>query len=191
MRLFLYGMHFRYRLPHCDQNWCTILVDSAAAVTSQRTDKVQGFANKDFQRYKVIHTDGDRRFGCAACGKRFRTWNALNDHVRLHSRANPYQCTVCDKCFRTHGHLTVHRRIHERRRPYSCSVCGKFHTVGQPYHTHAHTYRSQALRVPDVRKPIHHVQLTARPLQTAPGRETVQMWCLRTSISNQLSAEST
>jgi len=98
-------MHFRYRLPHCDQNWCTILVDSAAAVTSQRTDKVQGFANKDFQRYKVIHTDGDRRFGCAACGKRFRTWNALNDHVRLHSRANPYQCTVCDKCFRTHGYL--------------------------------------------------------------------------------------
>lgn len=190
MRLFLYGMHFRYRLPHCDQNWCTILVDSAAAVTSQRTDKVQGFANKDFQRYKVIHTDGDRRFGCAACGKRFRTWNALNDHVRLHSRANPYQCTVCDKCFRTHGHLPGEYTKDVDRIRVPCAERVSHSRAALP-HTCTHTYRSQALRVSDVRKPIHHVQLTARPLQTAPGRETVQMWCLRTSISNQLSAEST
>lgn len=53
---------------------------------------------------------GDRRFQCTYCAKPFRTYTALLNHERVHTREKPFECSVCGKCFRTKSNLTEHMK---------------------------------------------------------------------------------
>lgn len=52
----------------------------------------------------------DRRFQCTYCSKPFRTYTALLNHERVHTREKPFECSVCGKCFRTKSNLTEHMK---------------------------------------------------------------------------------
>lgn len=52
----------------------------------------------------------DQRFQCTYCAKPFRTYTALLNHERVHTRDKPFECTVCGKCFRTKSNLTEHMK---------------------------------------------------------------------------------
>ncbi|XP_027838155.2 zinc finger protein 250-like isoform X1 [Aphis gossypii] len=53
---------------------------------------------------------GDQRFQCTYCSKPFRTYTALLNHERVHTREKPFECSVCGKCFRTKSNLTEHMK---------------------------------------------------------------------------------
>lgn len=52
----------------------------------------------------------DQRFQCTYCAKPFRTYTALLNHERVHTRDKPFECTVCGKCFRTKSNLSEHMK---------------------------------------------------------------------------------
>lgn len=49
-------------------------------------------------------------YKCTLCVKSFRTYTALLNHERVHTREKPFECSVCDKCFRTKSNLTEHMK---------------------------------------------------------------------------------
>lgn len=63
----------------------------------------------------------DQRFQCTYCAKPFRTYTALLNHERVHTREKPFECSVCNKCFRTKSNLTEHMKgCHDM----TLSACG-------------------------------------------------------------------
>jgi len=53
---------------------------------------------------------GEHNYKCTLCVKSFRTYTALLNHERVHTREKPFECSVCDKCFRTKSNLTEHMK---------------------------------------------------------------------------------
>jgi len=53
---------------------------------------------------------GEHNYKCTLCIKSFRTYTALLNHERVHTREKPFECSVCDKCFRTKSNLTEHMK---------------------------------------------------------------------------------
>lgn len=51
-----------------------------------------------------------QRFRCTYCTKPFRTYTALLNHERVHTREKPFECSVCEKCFRTKSNMTEHMK---------------------------------------------------------------------------------
>lgn len=52
----------------------------------------------------------DQRFKCSYCPKPFRTYTALLNHERVHTREKPFECSECGKCFRTKSNMTEHMK---------------------------------------------------------------------------------
>ena len=66
-------------------------------------------------------------FTCNICGRRFKESIHLEQHVRLHESAKPYQhgCNICGKVFGRKSTLKFHMHSHSIVRPYQCGICLK------------------------------------------------------------------
>lgn len=62
---------------------------------------------------------------CTTCGKKFRSSQALKQHMKQHERQrNGYKCKHCERKFRSYQSWLYHVKSHGET-PYSCSVCNK------------------------------------------------------------------
>lgn len=66
--------------------------------------------------------EGQGRFQCSHCSKRFATERLLRDHMRNH--VSHYKCPLCDMTCPTPSSLRNHIKFrHSTEKPYSCEYC--------------------------------------------------------------------
>lgn len=59
---------------------------------------------------------------CSVCGREFRRYAALRDHMNIHTGATPYRCRYehCDRAFKSASSLAVHERTHCSKLQFRC-----------------------------------------------------------------------
>ncbi|XP_026173706.1 gastrula zinc finger protein XlCGF57.1 isoform X2 [Mastacembelus armatus] len=92
------------------------------------------------------HT-GDRPFVCKDCGRRFVERSGWRQHMKIHTGEKPYKCQVCEKAFLRSHHLKCHLTTHSGKKEYSCSECGKQFGFKSSLDLHLRTHSSE--------KPFH------------------------------------
>lgn len=66
-----------------------------------------------------------RPFPCNTCKAAFQTKANLQRHIKTHTGEKPYACTYCESRFIEEKALTIHMRTHTGEKPFQCNVCNK------------------------------------------------------------------
>ncbi|XP_044750139.1 zinc finger protein 567-like [Coccinella septempunctata] len=74
----------------------------------------------------------NKKLVCELCGKPFKTYSRLKEHVASHTREKNYNCTNCNKAFSRMSSLKRHMTTHyappgqkSKKTPFLCTICGK------------------------------------------------------------------
>ena len=81
--------------------------------------------NKLIVHLANVHGEGEKKFKCSECDKRFATNYALKRHFEYtHDTSTIYQCDQCLKTFQLKDYLTTHiRTVHKKYKPNKCDIC--------------------------------------------------------------------
>ena len=108
---------------------------------------------------KLAHIKEEERMAlCSQCPKRFKSFNELKIHEKVHTvrekQEKTVPCDVCSKLFTSVKNLRTHRYTHSQERNYVCEICGKgfftrtqlkshmfVHTGAKPFACTICTYR--------------------------------------------------
>lgn len=85
--------------------------------------KVYKASSSYFYHMKHFHRRA-REHECAACGKRFGTRAALDEHGSVHSGESLHACATCGKRFRSRAGLYIHAQTHSGVKAWACA-CGQ------------------------------------------------------------------
>ncbi|XP_021962528.1 zinc finger protein 85 isoform X1 [Folsomia candida] len=130
------------RAPSCNAKFRTI-VDMEAhwklahSVTSAQ--KLQGpfecrLCGRKFRKTRlaihmfVQHEDGEKKYSCGKCPKKFCLIENFHRHVNLHrfDATKPFVCDLCDLRFYDAASLEQHGTTHTRKvKRFKCDQCGK------------------------------------------------------------------
>lgn len=72
--------------------------------------------------------NGEKRFQCDICDKKYSALAHLQDHLRAHSGEKPFMCNVCNKKFSRKSILVGHQQVHTREKLFKCEICDKTYT---------------------------------------------------------------
>uniref|UniRef100_A0A1L8DIS3 C2H2-type domain-containing protein n=1 Tax=Nyssomyia neivai TaxID=330878 RepID=A0A1L8DIS3_9DIPT len=73
---------------------------------------------RDYDKHLSIHPSE-----CGTCGKMFKSWKSLLNHLKRHLGINEYTCRPCNKQFSTRQSLVEHERMHTGETPIKCPLC--------------------------------------------------------------------
>lgn len=93
------------------------------------------------EKHLATHSQIPNKHSCKYCGKTFRQWRILTQHLAIHSIERPYLCEICQKSFNRNSTLISHRKTHCYIKPFQCCWCFKgFHQKGNlKNHIYSHT----------------------------------------------------
>ena len=77
---------------------------------------------------------------CQICFKTFWKKQSLNIHVKLHTKARPFDCVVCGNKFKTKPGLKQHMISHSTERPHCCELCQKWFKTKETISSHMLTH---------------------------------------------------
>lgn len=87
-----------------------------------------------FQDHNKLH-QLKKKFGCAQCGRKFNDETKLNQHMTSH-QSKPYACNRCNKTFRSSHSCARHQKLHGEHSRFSCNICNKQFSSADYLHTH-------------------------------------------------------
>ena len=73
----------------------------------------------------ILDHNGIKPFHCNICGKYFKQAGHLYQHILTHGNIKPYMCKYCDRCFTQGSHLKRHLAVHMEKRPNVCTICDR------------------------------------------------------------------
>ena len=78
---------------------------------------------------KVYECTAKHKFLDQICGKKFKFYVNLHNHLHMHSGAKPWKCAHhgCSSAFAAQSNLIDHTRRHTKTMPHMCPVdgCGR------------------------------------------------------------------
>ncbi len=87
-----------------------------------------------FQDHSKLH-QLKKKFGCGQCGRKYDVENKLNLHMSSH-QSKPYACNRCNKTFRSNHSCIKHQKLHGEHSRFSCNLCNKQFSSAENLHTH-------------------------------------------------------
>ncbi|GMR32704.1 hypothetical protein PMAYCL1PPCAC_02899, partial [Pristionchus mayeri] len=78
--------------------------------------------------------------GCDRMGKEFKAKYKLVNHLRVHTKEQPFQCPECTKKFSRSENLKIHQRIHTGEKPFKCDRCEKTFANSSDRKKHQHVH---------------------------------------------------
>ncbi|XP_032791976.2 zinc finger protein 2 [Daphnia magna] len=87
-----------------------------------------------FQEHDKLH-ELQKKFGCAQCGRKFDDENKLNHHMLTHQYKS-YACNRCNKTFRSNHSYIKHQKLHGEHSRFSCNLCSRQFASAENLHTH-------------------------------------------------------
>ncbi|XP_046354117.1 zinc finger protein 235-like [Haliotis rufescens] len=91
-----------------------------------------------------MKTHGDeRQYQCDQCGRGFISSANFKRHMRIHTGEKPYICEYCARGFADLCTMKTHIRIHTGERPHKCHLCGKACTTAGNLHAHMKVHRDK------------------------------------------------
>ena len=72
-----------------------------------------------------VHGEGERKYTCDHCQKKFYSKSHCDEHKRTHTKETPYKCSECGREYAYPLSLKRHARTHTGVKNYKCTHCGK------------------------------------------------------------------
>uniref|UniRef100_A0A3B3BR63 C2H2-type domain-containing protein n=1 Tax=Oryzias melastigma TaxID=30732 RepID=A0A3B3BR63_ORYME len=84
-----------------------------------------------------VETISDKLHSCDTCGKVFKRFSNLKNHMKehqcdegkkhmkIHKAEKKLSCNICEKTFSQYSTFGAHMKSHSVERPFTCDLCGK------------------------------------------------------------------
>ena len=96
------------------------------------------------EEVEIEKSEGDKKWECTECGKKYNRKAKLEEHNRTHSGERPFKCDYknCGSTFIKKYHLERHQASHSNEKPWKCDECDNSYKLKQGLTRHKLTHKN-------------------------------------------------
>ncbi|XP_017086275.1 zinc finger protein 37 [Drosophila eugracilis] len=117
--------------------------DSSATVSPLNSSTDESFTSIKRESSEESLQNGNAGIHtCNFCGKTFKRFSRMQDHLRLHTGEKPFVCGQCGRAFRLKMRLVEHQLRHRTEKAYKCDICSMPLATKQDLSLHMRHHRN-------------------------------------------------